>query len=222
VASTHIPLVNAESLPQLAFALESAEALQYAAAPTVSFRLGIESDRPIRSISLNAQVRIAPTRRGYDDGAQARLVELFGTPERWGETLRGFLWTTMSLVVPPFEGGTRVELPVAATYDLEVAAAKYFHALREGDVPLEFLFSGTAFYTGEGGLLRTAQIPWESEAEFRLPVAVWKEAIENHFPGAAWLRVHREVFDRLVAYKARRTLPTWEATLDELLDQAER
>ncbi|MDX6511664.1 MAG: hypothetical protein QOE36_1168, partial [Gaiellaceae bacterium] len=145
--ATQTPLpADSESLPRLGFAVESAEAVKYAAAPTLALTLAIESDLPIRSLSLNVQIRIVPTRRGYDEGDQERLVSLFGTPERWGETLRGFLWTNTSLVVPPFVGSTRAELTVPCTYDLEVAAATYFNALRDGDVPLELLFSGTAFY----------------------------------------------------------------------------
>jgi hypothetical protein len=197
--------------------VEAAEAVRYAASPTLAFGLAIASDRPVRSLALNTQIRIVPTRRGYEGSDQERLVELFGTPERWGDTLRSFLWTNASTVVPAFSETTRVELAVACTYDLEVAAAKYFHALRDGDVPLEFLFSGTVFYLGDGGLLRTVQVPWECEAEFRLPVAVWKEAIENNFPGSAWLRLRTDIFERLVAYKARNALPTWEATIEELL-----
>jgi hypothetical protein len=222
VASPSLPDVHTESLPRLQFAIESAEAMRFAAAPTISFALALESDLPVRSLSLNAQLRIVPTRRGYDAEDQERLVELFGTPERWGETLRGFLWTNTTLVVPPFERSTRVDLAVSCTYDLEVAAAKYFHALNDGDVPLEFLFSGTVFYLGDGGALRTAQIPWECEAQYRLPVRTWKLAIENHFPGSAWLRVRRDVFDRLAAYKGRRTLPTWEAAIEDLLERGER
>jgi hypothetical protein len=208
---------STESLPQLAFSVEAAEAVRYAASPTLAFRLAIASDRPVRSLALNSQIRIVPTRRGYERSDQERLVELFGTPERWGDTLRSFLWTNATTVVPAFSESASVELDVACTYDLEVAAAKYFHALRDGDVPLEFLFSGTVFYLGDGGLLRTVQVPWECEAEFRLPVAVWKEAIDNNFPGSAWLRLRTDVFERLVAYKARNALPTWEATIEELL-----
>ena len=193
--------------------------MRFAAAPTVEFSLTVESDKPVRSLSLNAQIRIVPTRRGYDDGDEARLVELFGTPERWGETLRGFLWTNTTRVVPPFEGMARVTLPVSCTYDLEVAAAKYFHALGDGDVPLEFLFSGTVFYLDDEGRLRTAQVPWECEAQFRLPIRVWRLAMENHFPGSAWVRLRKDVFDRLVAHKAGRALPTWEATVEDLLDR---
>jgi hypothetical protein len=212
------PLRELESLPRLAFAVEGAEAVAFAAAPTISFDLRLESDRPVRSVTLNVQLRIVPTARGYDPGEEARLVELFGTPERWGETLRGFLWTQATLVVPPFAGSTVAQLPVACTYDLEVAAAKYLQALGDGEVPLELLFSGTVFYLGDGDLLRAAQIPWEAEARYRLPVSVWQQAIENHFPGSAWLRLRRDVFDRLVAFKAARTLPTWEDVITELLD----
>ena len=219
MASQH--LAPAEALPRLAFAIESAEAVEYAAAPTIAFTIGVESDVPVRSLSLNAQIRIVPTRRGYDADEQAGLVELFGTPDRWHETLRGFLWTNATLVVPPFSGAGTTKLTVPATYDLEVAAAKYFNAVADGVVPLEFLFSGTVFYAGDGGALRTARIPWDCEAAFALPVPVWKQAVENRFPGSAWLRLDRDVFDRLLAYKAGRTLPTWEAAIRELLDRGD-
>jgi hypothetical protein len=222
MASPPIPLPDTQSLPRLSFAVDSADALRFAAAPTVAFDLVVESDKPVRSLSLNSQVRIVPTRRGYGEDDQTRLIELFGTPERWGETLRSFLWTNTTLVIPPFEGSTRVELTVPCTYDLEVAAAKYFNALGDGDVPLEFLFSGTVFYLADEGSLRTAQIPWECEAQFRLPIRIWKLAMENHFPGSAWVRLRKDVFERLVAYKGERALPTWEATMDDLLDRSER
>ena len=76
-----------------------------------------------------------PSRRG--------CVELFGTPERWSTTLRTLLWTRTTLVVPPFTDATEVVLPVACSYDLEVNAASYLSALEQGEVPLEFLFSGS-------------------------------------------------------------------------------
>src|SRR5262249_15311044 len=150
-------------------------------------------------------------RRGYDARAQERLLELFGEPVRWGETLRSLLWAQTTLVVPPFEGSTLVDLPVACTYDLDVAAAKYFHALEDGDVPLELLFSGTVFYTAADGRLGTAHIPWDREARFRLPVQVWKDMMERYFPGGAWLRLGRDAFERLHAYRSKGTLLTWDA-----------
>jgi hypothetical protein len=212
-----VAVTETTSLPQLAFSVESAEAVSFAAAPTVAFTLRVTSDKPVRSLSLNAQIRIAPARRRYSERDRQRLVELFGPPERWGETLRTFRWEQASVLVPPFEDGTSVELAVPCTYDLEVATAKYFYALDDGDVPLEFLFSGTIFFVTDTGVLQTVQIPWECEASYRMPVRAWKEAMASHFPGSAWLRVRDDVFDRLVAYKSQHALPTWEATLDDLL-----
>jgi hypothetical protein len=203
--------------PALSFAVSSAEPVRYAAVPTVSFGLRIESDAEINALMLSAQIRIAAPARAYDEATQARLVDLFGDPTGWGRTLRSLLWTHATLLVPAFAGETVVDLPVGCTYDFDVAATKYFHALADGDVPLEFLFSGTAFYT-EDGALRTARISWESESRYRLPIAVWKEAVEGCFPGTAWLRMRRDVFDRLAAFRTERMLPTWESVIDELLE----
>ena len=205
-------------LPALAFEVEAAEPVRFAAAPTIAFTLRIDSDTPVRSLALNAQIRIAPARRRYSEHDEHRLVDLFGPRERWGETLRTFRWVQVSAHVPPFERSTLAELAVPCTYDFEVASAKYFYALDDGDVPLEFLFSGTVFYA-PGGRLQVAQIPWESEAGYRLPVSVWKNALEAHFPRSAWLRVRDDVFERLTAYKAQHALPTWDATLERLLDE---
>ena len=215
-----LPLAGTGAVPALQFAVESAEPVRFAVAPTIGFALRVESDLPVRSLSLAVQIRIATTRRRYGLAEQDALVELFGEPSRWGTTLRSLLWTNTTLHVPAFDGSTLVELAVPCTYDFDVAAAKYFHGLEDGEAPLEFLFSGTVFY-GDGNLLRTARISWESEAEFRLPVSVWKEALELHFPDSAWVRLGRQTFDRLYAYKAQRGLPTWEGALDELLEGKE-
>jgi len=98
-----------------------------------------------------------------------------------------------------------------------VAATKYFYALEEGEVPLLFLFSGTIFYAADDGALQVAQISWDKEAPFRLPVQVWKEMIDHYYPNSAWLRLQQDVFDRLYRYKVRRGLPTWEQALESLL-----
>jgi hypothetical protein len=55
---------------------------------------------------------------------------LFGETPRWGDTLKPFLWTNLSATIPGFRESIQIELPVACTYDFEIAAAKYFHSLR--------------------------------------------------------------------------------------------
>ena len=211
-------------MPNLEFRIEGAEVPEFAVVPSLLFKLRIENldDEPIRSVALNTQVRISATQRHYDAAEQERLVELFGEPSRWKDTLRSLLWTHTVLQVPRFSGSTVVDMPVPCTYDLEVVAAKYFYALEDGEVPLEFLFSGTVFYAAEGGLLQTARISWEKEAEFRLPVRLWKEMMERYFPNSAWLRLRRDAFDQLYDYKIRKGLPTWEATVEALLRASEQ
>ncbi len=211
-------------MPDLDFKVVGAEVLEFAAVPSLLFKLRVENleEEPIRSIALNTQVRIAATQRHYDATEQERLFEVFGEPNGWGHTLRSLLWTHTNLQVRPFSESTVADMPVTCTYDLEVVAAKYFYALEGGEVPLEFLFTGTVFYTGEDGRLQTARISWEKEAEFRMPVRLWKEMMDHYFPNSAWIRLHRDAFDRLYDYKVRRGLPTWESAVEALLNASEQ
>lgn len=188
----------------------------YAASPTLVLRLRItELDgADVQAIALRCQIRILPIRRGYSGPEEARLGDLFGPRERWPETLRPLQFATVALIVPRFTGATEIDLPVACTYDLEVAASRYFDALEDGEIPLLLLFSGTVFMTGE-----IAMVPWDRECDFRLPVAVWRTLMDHHFPGAGWLRLTRETMDSLQGYKNRNALPTWDATIASLLKE---
>jgi hypothetical protein len=155
--------------------------------------------------------------RRYSPDSQRLLNDLYGPPERWSQTLRTMLWQHTSAVVPPFEKEVVVDLPVVCSFDFNVGATKYFYALEEGDVPLRLLFSGTIFYTADDGGLQIAQIPWEKEATFRLPVGIWREMMDHYYPNSAWLCVRRDVFDQIAEYKSRNGIPTWDQALSQLL-----
>jgi hypothetical protein len=211
-------------MPELSFEVESAEPVTFAASPMLAFKLRIRdavADAPslIHSIALRCQVRIEPTRRSYSRASQERLRDLFGEPDRWSQTVRSMLWTHTSVVVPHFTGTTVVDLPVPCTFDFNVAATKYFAGLADGEVPLCLLFSGTIFYD-DHGLMQVAQIPWENEAAFRLPVRVWKEMMDHYYPASAWLCLARDVFDQLERFKVQHGLPTWEHAFERLLASA--
>jgi hypothetical protein len=210
------------SPPQLDFRVEDVAAAEYAAVPTLLFSLGIAVAGPsVRSLALNVQVRIDAPRRAHNDRERERLFELFGAPADWSRTLRSLRWTSASVTVPPFDERTTVELPIACTYDFDVVATKYLHALEPGDVPLELLFSGSVFFAGAGGRLQVVYLPWDREARCELPVHVWRAAVETAFPGTRWLRVRHDVLERLHAYRSAHTLLTWDATLERLLKEAE-
>ena len=207
-------------MPDLSFEIIGAEVATYSVLPLLNFKMRIvnasEQER-IQNINLKCQIMLNVTQRRYNGDEKAKLKELFGEPERWGKTLHAFLWTHVTTVVPRFSGSTLVDLPVPCTYDFEVVSTKYFDALEDGEIPLNFLFSGTIFYEGEAGNLQIAQISWSKEANYRLPVALWKEAIEAHFPNSAWIRLRKDVFDQLYQYKITQGLNTWEDVLARLL-----
>ena len=204
-------------MPDLRFAIEGAEVVQHAATPQLAFKLRIVNSPPeeiIHTVALRVQIQIEALRRNYDANEQGRLGDLFGEPDRWGQTLRSLLWTHASVVVPRFAGSTLADLPVACTFDFNVAATKYFHGVTRGDLPLCFQFSGTAFYQGDHEALQVAPISWEKEAKYRLPVKVWKDLMESYYPNSAWLALPRETFEKLYQYKVRQGIPTWEETLE--------
>ena len=210
-------------MPDLSFHIEEAEAYPYAAAPLLVFKLKITNNaaESIHSVALRCQIQIEVTRRNYGPQEQERLLDLFGEPERWGQTLRNMLWVHASAVVPPFTGSATVDLQVPCSFDFNVAATKYFAGLGDGEVPLNLLFSGTVFYENEDGALRVSQIPWDREARYRLPVRVWKEMMDIYYPNSAWLCLRKDVFDRLYQYKVRRGIPTWEQALESVLSCVE-
>jgi hypothetical protein len=211
-------------MPDLDFRIESVAPVPYAAAPTLSFKLRVTStnrEEVIHSMVLRAQIHIEVTRRHYTAEEQARLSDLFGEPARWGQTLKTMLWTHVALNVPGVQGETTVEIPVPCTFDFNVASTKYFHGLSEGDLPLNFLFSGTVFYRGEQDELQVAPISWEKEAKFRLPLKVWKQMIDEYYPNTAWLCLRRDAFERLYEYKVRNGIPTWEEVIERIFQNAD-
>jgi len=207
----------------LRFAIGGAEAEPFSASPLLIFSLRVETEpqRRIDSIMLNCQIRIEPIRRAYTARERERLSELFGAPDRWSETLRSLLWTQVNLVVPAFETGTAVRLAAPCAYDFCVASTKYFYGVTEGEIPLTFLFAGSLFFKDEAGSLQIEPISWSAEARYRMPVALWREAMEMHYPNSVLLRLDAETFDRLYRFKRRRGLLTFDDALGALLDSME-
>ncbi len=208
-------------MPDLQFQIESAECVPFAAVPMLAFRLHVEDSsraEGIHSIALHTQIQIETPKRRYSTAEQERLLDLFGEPQRWGQTLRPMLWTHANVTVPAFSDAIGVDLCVPCSFDFNLAATKYFHGLTDGDIPLIFLFSGSCFYAGANGGLEVAPIPWSKETRFRLPVRLWRETMASHYPNSAWLQIRQDVFDRLHQYKMQAGLATWEEALESLLE----
>ena len=210
------------TMPDLDFKILGVEAANYGIAPLLHFKLEVTNqpaEETIQSVMLQTQIQIHPTQRAYQPGEKEKLSELFGTPDRWGQTLRARLWTHANVNVRQFSGKTEAVLSVPCTFDLNVAATKYFYALEEGEIPLLFLFSGTIFYQDAEGRLQIQQVSWNKECSWRMPIAVWKEMMDHHYPNTAWLSLERDLFERLYAFRRREGLATWEAAIEALLSQ---
>jgi hypothetical protein len=207
-------------MPDLAFQVAKASAVPFTATPILALEIAIHNataGERIQSIALRCQVRIEANRRLYSPEEQGALRDLFGEPGGWERTVHPLLWAHAGVMVPAFTGDASVELPLPCTYDFTVASARYFHGLGGGDVPLLLLFSGTVFHAREDGSLQVAQVPWSKEASYRLPVAVYRETMEHHYPNIAPLHLRRDVFDRLHRYRSRGGFPTWEQAIESLL-----
>ena len=193
----------------------------YSVVPSMfmSLRISETTGQRIEAIALRCQIRIENARRRYSDEEAERLNDLFGETQRWADTLKPVQFINLSIMVPGFTGSTDVDLTVPLTHDMEIGATRYFAGLDDGDVPLLLLFSGTIFSIADGRMSVT-QVPWSKEVTYRLPVTVWREAIDAHFPNAAWIRMSTYSFNQLLRFKLARGLPTWEATILTLLSEA--
>jgi hypothetical protein len=208
-------------MADLIFGCTGATAERYAATPTLTFSLTITERSGVRvhAIALRCQIRIEPHRRRYSAAEAQRLHDLFGDPSRWAETVKPIQLATVTTMVPTFTAVTETDVQVPCTYDLEVASARYLQGLDDGTIPLLLLFSGTVF-VANGDSFSVELVPWSAEASYRLPVSVWQELVDIHFPNSAWLRCSRQTLDELSAFKSKRALPTWDATLEALLAEA--
>jgi Family of unknown function (DUF6084) len=207
-------------MPDLDFKILRVKAANYGIAPLLHFNLEVTNtpeSETIQSVLLQAQIQIQSTQRVYAAAEKEKLGELFGTPERWGQTLRARLWTHATANVRQFAGKTEALLSVPCTYDLNVAATKYFYALEGGEVPLLFLFSGTIFYLGPDECLQIQQVSWNKECAYRMPISVWQEMMDQHYPNTAWLSLERDLFERLYAFRRREGLADWDQTIARLL-----
>lgn len=205
--------------PNLRLAVSGVRAIPHAAAPTLSFTLAVDDDsgREVFMAGLSVQIQIEPAKRRYDDESREKLTELFGDPHRWTTTAQRMHWTAETVLLPSFTGSTSANIEVLCNYDVELAAAKYFHSVTDGEIPLAFHFNGSVYYATEDGRLQIVQVPWDTTADFSLPLSVWTEMIDSYYPYRGWVPVHRDTLDALQRLKARSGAPTFDAALTELL-----
>ncbi len=201
-------------MADLSFAVERVSPVPNAACPILRFQVqivnrGIEH---IHAIALQAQIQIEPQPQRPNRVELERLEQLFGEPSRWADAEKPLAWSSASVIVKPFAGNTRFELDAPCTFDFNIAATKYFYGLETPDAPLLFDFSGTIFRGRQ-----IAAIKNDCRCRFALPMRVWSDLMDEYYPHSMWLRLPREVFDRMNQFKIDNRIPTWEDVLERLL-----
>ena len=214
-------------IPEPEFEITSAAHVAFAAAPTMLFSAQVTEPNgaDVQSIALTAQVMIDPALRGYEPETRERLAELFGPPANWAPSTSGLAWARVAAAVPSFRDRAVFGLEVPCTYDLEVAAAKYFYSVTDGTIPLTFHFNGNVFYwSGSAGdpsaerRLSVVPVSWTNSAQYRMPVSAWRAMMAEHYPGGGWIRLADDTLEALNRRRAARGLPSFDACIEELLE----
>jgi hypothetical protein len=212
-------------MPDLEFHVTGVEPVRNGLAPLLRFKLRVSQtgagELEVQALILQAQIQIQAPQRRYNPGEQEKLLDIFGTPERWGQTMQNRFWTNASTTTGPFTESIETALSVPCTFDLDVLATKYFNGLDGGEVPLLFLFSGSIFYRSDEGRLQVQRISWERDCVYKMPVGVWRELMEFHYPNSAWVSLRRDVYDRLCAFRREGGLASWEEAIERLLPKKE-
>lgn len=218
--ATSLPSTGA-SAPEPEFAVIGTRAMRHAAAPVllVDLQVSENSGRQIYMIALTVQVMIEPARRSYDEPTRGRLLELFGPPEQWSVSTTNLVFAQLDVLVPAFTGSVTVPVSIPCSYDMELAATKYLHALPDGAAPMAVHFNGIVYYPAENGGLQMSLVPWSTSIDFRMPVSVWRETIDHYYPNTAWLGVRSQTLEALQREKLRRGLPTLDACVSALLEE---
>jgi hypothetical protein len=205
--------------PEPEFAVLGVRAQRHAAAPVLMLDLQVSEPHghEVYMIGLTIQIMIEPARRVYDEATRERLAGLFGEPERWAVTTHSLIWAHLDVVVPAFVGSTTVSVPLACSYDQELAAAKYLHSLPDGEVPMALHFNGMVYYPNAEGALQIVLVPWSCSVDYRMPVSVWRETIEHYYPNTGWVAMRSQTLQALERERVTRGLPTYDECIRQLL-----
>ncbi len=178
------------------------------------FQIRIENTslERIQAIALETRVFIEPPERHLTGRDMDHLNDLFGESSHWADASKPLAWSRATAIVPPFSGSTRFDLELPCSFDFNIAATKYFYGLEESYAPLRFDFTGTIF-----GERQTEQLAAGIRAKFAMPVTAWVDLMDAYYPHSMWLRLPRQVFQRMNQYKVENHIPTWEDVLERLI-----
>ena len=173
--------MGVRAMVDLDFAVEAPKSSAYAAIADLALRVARRQCHARRSAIENVMLQLPdPDRAGapalWRAPSTERLADLFGEPERWGQTLA-------ELSVDPCERrGRRLSSGARSSICRSRAASTSMSrrpnismASSEATSPLALLFSGSVFYRdADGDRCRSRRSPWSKEAPSGCPIALWR------------------------------------------------
>ena len=145
--------------------------------------------REIHTIALSTQIQIDPARRAYDPETQARLVELFGPPERWASTTQALRWAQCRRSSRASPARPRSRSRSRAPTTSRSRRASTSTRCRAARSPSRSSSTAWCSTAAAADRLQVAQVPWSCTARWRMPVAAWKHVMDAYYPGGGWVRL---------------------------------
>ncbi len=107
----------------------------------------------------------------------------------------------------------------------ELTEKKLLEASEGPRIPFKLVFYGSAIYQSPDNTAFNyfpfPQLP-PKEAEFKLPVSVWKSMMQNHYGQARWVSVKEGTFVKLHKHMETNRLTSFDEALNTLLDEASK
>ena len=197
-------------------------ARRHAALPALEFDVHVTepTGRQVYVIALSAQIMIEPARRQYTRcGARAarRAVRPAGA---LGDHDAQPGLAPRRRARAQLHRRDHLHGPVPCTFDLEIAAAKYFNAVEDGLVPLAFNFNGIDPLPRRRRAAADVAGPVELLGGVPLRRRGLAPGDGRLLPERALGALHAETLHALLAEKARRGAPTMDAAIAGLLRDA--
>ena len=141
---------------------------------------------PIYTIALRCQINVDPARRRYDADPASDCPSCSESPSGGARRPRASCGraSTCSSRASKARPTSTSRCPAATTS--RSRPPDISRGLSDGAVPLSFHLSGSVFYKTSSGELRITQVPWDIDVRYELPLAVWTDMMEHHYP-EEWL-----------------------------------
>ena len=200
------------------FTCDEVVADRYAAGPTVAFKMRAteRSGTRVHAVALRCQVRVEPVRRSYSDARGRPRSSTCSATIALGPDHAGDAAGVRGPGAARLHRGDDVR-PVDAVQLRRRRGGPQVPRRRSRTARCPCSCSSAARSSRVTGEAVGVPVPWHKETPVRMPVSVWREAIDAHFPEPGLdAAPARTTFDDLADVPGKHGLLGWDDTLEHL------